>query len=148
MPMALSMAPLHLLGQDDCNEVQNKFSGHVIGTDVGIIWSTSIIKGATQFLASRQSTWGGTWHFWSCDIIAIAIGITWCHWFWCHVMPLASVSVSHDAYSIINGTITFLGKHEWQHDFLGHMIPLALASVSCDLNRILNGTFALLRSTW
>ena len=63
------------------------------------------------------------------------------------MMPL--VLVLHGAYSIINGTIIFLGqddRSEVQHDFLGHMMPLALASVSCDANSIVNGTITVLRS--
>ena len=107
----------------------------------------SIVKGTTTFLTSRQSKWGTPWFILSCD--TISIGIT-CHWNWCHLMPLASVSVSHDAYNI-NGTIIFLGqddRSEVQHDYLGHMMPLAQASASCDANSIINGTIALLRSRW
>ena len=46
------------------------------------------------------------------------------------MMPLASMSVLYDAYSIINGTIIFLGeddRSEVQHDFPGHMMPLVLS---------------------
>ena len=64
-------------------------------------------------------------------------------------MALASLSVSHDVYSIINGTIIFLGqddRSEVQHDFLGHMMPPVLASASCDAKSIVYATTALLRS--
>ena len=65
------------------------------------------------------------------------------------MMPLTSVSESHDVYNIINDTIIFLGqdhRSEVQHDFLGHMVPLALASAPYEANSIVNDTMALLRS--
>ena len=107
MLVIFSITPLHWLGQGGWNEVQHNFFGHVmpfalmLASHDGI----SIVKETTTFFTSRPLKLGATWIFWSCNTIAIAFGITWCLWFWCHMMPFASVSVSHDVYSIINGTI-------------------------------------------
>ena len=88
---------------------------------------------------------------WLCDPIAIAVHITWCQSCLSHMVPLASQSVSHDANSIINGTIIFWGhddKNEVQHDLFGHMMPLALASASHDAHSNVNSTTTLHRSRW
>ena len=74
-----------------------------------------------------------------------------CHCQCHHMMPVASVSVSHNAYSIINGTIIFLGqddRSEVQCEFFGHMMPLTPSSASCDADRIVNGTTAFLGLRW
>ena len=153
MLLALSMVPLHLLGQDDWNEVQHDFSSTML-CHCHWCWHhmmLSEVKGTTTFITSRQLKWGATWLFRSCDTIVIATGITWCHWCWCHMMSLALVSVLHDAYSIINGTITPLGQDdisEVQHELLSHMMQLALASASCAANSIVNGTSSLPKSRW
>ena len=135
------MASLHSLGQDDRNEVQHDLSCHVMPLALILAShvSISIVKETATFLTSKKSKWQATWLLWSCDTITIANGIIWCHCYWCHMIPLASVLVLHDACRIINGTIIFLGhddRSEVQHDFLGHMMPLALASASCDANTI------------
>ena len=150
MPMELSMAPLYFLGQDDWHQVQHYLSGHVMPFALMLASHDviSIVKRTTTFLTSRKNS---SMTFWSCNRIAIAIGITWCYLCWCHMMPLASVSVSHDAYIITNGTITFLGQDdgsEVQHGFLGHMIPLTLASALCEANITVNSIIAFLRSRW
>ena len=105
MLMAMSVTPLHLLGQDDWNEVEHDFSGHVMSLPLMLSShaAISIVKGTIVFLTSRQSKLEAAWLFWACH--TIAIGFTWCHWCWCHMMPLVSVSVLHEAYRIINGTI-------------------------------------------
>ena len=141
------MTPLYLLGQDDWDEVQHDFSDHVMALMLASHDAISIVKETTIILSSRQSKWDVSWLFWSYD--TIATGITWCHCCWCHMMSLASVSLSHNPYSIINGIIIFLGQDdmsEEQHDLFGHMMSLELASASCDANSIVNGIIALLRS--
>ena len=114
MLMALSIAPLHVIAQDDWNEMQHDFSGYIMLFALMLAShdDISIVKGTMKFLASRQSKWGKTGLFWSGNTLAIAISITWCHWCWCHMMSLVSVSVSHNAYSIINSTIT-LFRSRW-----------------------------------
>ena len=56
MLMVLSMVPLHLLGQDDRNEVQHDLSGNVM--PLALMFAShdaiSIVKGTTTFLTSRQ----------------------------------------------------------------------------------------------
>ena len=80
------------------------WSCHAIDTDVGIKCYHQHCQRNHYIPYIKQSKW--TMTFWSCDTIAIA---TTCHWCWCHMMLLASVSVLHDAYSIINGTIILFG---------------------------------------
>ena len=70
--------------------------------------AVSMLNVAITFFRSRQTKLDVTWLFWSCDTLATGSGIIWCNWCWCHIMPFGSVSVSHDANSIINGTIVFL----------------------------------------
>ena len=128
----------HMSGQDDWNEVQNDFSGHVmpLAPIVASHDGLSIVKGTTTFLRSRQLKWGAIWLFWSCH-----------NGHWHHMIPL--VLVSHDAYSIINDIIIFLGQDDRSkvsHDFLGHTLALALVSASYDANSIVKATIALLRS--
>ena len=68
-----------------------------------------------------------------------------------HVMPLPLVSVSHDADSIINGTIPFLMSKwlKWSGASLfGHVLPLVLTYASCDADGINNSTIAFVRSMW
>ena len=46
-----------------------------------------------------------------------------------NVMPLVQVSVSHDVYNIINGTMASLcqnDSNEGQHNIFGHVLPLTL----------------------
>ena len=137
-----SMAPLHLLGQDNQDEVQHDCFGHVmplISTSI-LCDVYGIVNGITAFLRSRQSKWGVTWLFGSCETTGTDISITWwwqCHqWHNCisyknmiemvqqdvfgHMMPLAQVFASHDADSIINGTIVFLRTRwsKWSQTWL------------------------------
>ena len=102
------------------------WSCHAIGTNVGIALCTlycqrnHYIPYIKTINMRSNMTFLVKWH--NCH----SIGITWCHWYWHHILLLTSGSVSHDAYSIINGTIIFLGqddRSELQHDILGHMIP-------------------------
>ena len=97
MPMTSS----HSFSQHDRNEVQHDFSCHAIGTDNGITWYCQHSQCCHYIPQVKIIKTSLTWHFWSCD--TIAIGIIWCHWWWCHIMPLGSVSVPHDDKSIING---------------------------------------------
>ena len=60
-------------------------------------------------------------------------------------MSLLPVSVSQDASSVMNGTITFVmarWSKGYEHDFFGHVMPLPPASASYDANGIINGTTA------
>ena len=64
-------------------------------------------------------------------------------------MPLASASVFHDADSVANFAIEFLGQddgNEVQHNFFGDAMTLLSASVSCDPDSIISGTITFLRS--
>ena len=66
-----------------------------------------------------------------------------------HVMPLALVSVSHDADGIINGTTALLMSrpiNEVQYDFFDYVMPLALTLWSCNANSIINEAIPFLRS--
>ena len=47
----------------------------------------SISNCITAFLSLRELKWEATWIV-GCDTSDINIGITWCHWHWCHMMPL------------------------------------------------------------
>ena len=76
MLMALSMAQLHLLCQDDQNEVQHDFFGYVIL--LAPVLASHDVKGTTAFINWRWSKWGGTPMFWSCDAIDTGNCITWC----------------------------------------------------------------------
>ena len=56
MPMALSMAPLYSLGQDDENEVQHDIFGHVTPlVQLTVYLDTDrFVNGTTALLRSRQ----------------------------------------------------------------------------------------------
>ena len=86
---ALSMAPLHYLGQENQNEVQHDSFGHVHYWHHFWHYFDSVVSCTTTFLWSRQSKWGATWLF-------------------AHLIPLALTSVLYNANSIINNTIRFL----------------------------------------
>ena len=68
MLKASSMAPLHLLGQNDRNAMQMT-SGYV--TPLALVSvpcdANDIINGTTAFVRLRQWKWGTLWLFWSCD---------------------------------------------------------------------------------
>ena len=143
------MASLHSTGQDDRNEVQHDFSGHVmpLALELASHNAVSILNVTITFLRSRQSKleFLVMWHDY--------------HWHWHHMMPLVLVShdalgsvlVSDDANSIINGITVFLRQRQLKwcvtHLF-GHMTPLTPASHNA--NNIINGIIAFLRpdATW
>ena len=81
MLTAVSKVPLYSLGKDEQNYVKHYFL--VVMPLATVLASHSvygIINGATVFLMGRQSKWGATWMFWSCDAIDISIGIKRCWW--------------------------------------------------------------------
>ena len=107
-PMALLLAPLQSLGQDNWNKVPYDFFGHVMplkpvspmaplhslgqnkwnevqhdifGCVTALLLASHEANGTIAFLRSRQSKWGATWLF---D----------------YLMPLAS----HDTNGFANGT--------------------------------------------
>ena len=88
--MALSMVQLHLLAQEDQNEVQNDFLGYVVPLALVLAGheSNGIKIGITAFLTSGQSKRDAAQSFGN-------------------LMPMALASVSHDANSITNGTNAF-----------------------------------------
>ena len=55
MPLVLSMAPLHSLGQYNQNEVQNDFYGHVMSLAAAVAScdGNKIISGTITFVLSR-----------------------------------------------------------------------------------------------
>ena len=103
MQMALSIESLHLLGQDNWNEMQCDFSGHVMPLalmlashdDHQYCQTNHYISYIKTIKMRRNMTFLIMWHN--------------CHWHWHIMMPLVLVSLSvlHDFCSIINGTITF-----------------------------------------
>ena len=108
------------------------WSCHAISTDIGITWCHQHCQWDHYIPCIQTIKMQSNMIFWSCDTIAIANAIRCCHWNWCHLMPLASVSVSHDAYSIINGTIILLGQDDrsevqnvsWSYDATGTDISI------------------------
>ena len=96
-------------GQYGRNEVQHDFSCH--GRPLALMLpshdAVSILNVTITLLRSRLSKLDEAWLSWSCDMTATGTDIIWCQWFWCHMMPLVSVSVSHNANSIINCTTAF-----------------------------------------
>ena len=83
-------AQLHLLAQDDQNEVQHDaWSCNILWTCLGIPGCQWHQTGPIVFLTSRKLKWDAAWFL--------------------SFMPLALALVSHDANSTINGTIAFLG---------------------------------------
>ena len=89
------MIHLHSLGQDDWNEVQHYFFGHVMQLVLASVSHdvNGIANGTTAILRSRLSKWGATWCF-------------------AHLMPWALVLPSHNADRIINGTTGFLRSRQ------------------------------------
>ena len=74
-----------------------------------------------------------------------------CNMIFCHMTPLALESASHDANSMVNGTITNSCPDDWnvvQHEIFGHVIPLMPASLPNDYSGIINGTTACLMPRW
>ena len=55
MPMASSIVPLHFLNQENQNEVQHDFSGHVMHSVLTLAScdAVGIVNGKTAFLCSR-----------------------------------------------------------------------------------------------
>ena len=80
--MASSIAPLHLLVQNDHNVMQHDFFSHL---------ALLALTFSTLLLRSRQLK--------QCTIKLVG-----------HVMSLIQMSVSHDADSVINATIPFAGS--------------------------------------
>ena len=178
VPIALKMTSFSSLAQDNWNEVQlNHVMLVVVGSvshDGG-----GIINGTIQFLCQNDwyevqhdfLVMCCHWHWHKRHVMLVALVMAPLHligqydWneaqhdFSAHTMVLGlmlvsydagiTLSVSHDAYSIINGTIIFLDqdhRSEMQHDFLGHMMPYLLASASCDANGTVYGAITFLRS--
>ena len=110
MLMASSMTPLHSLGQDNWNKVQNEMFGHVTSLVLVSHDVDGIINGTIPFLWSRWSKWGAG--FSSYDTIGVHLSITWCQWhFQLH-------SLAQD------------DQNEVQYDFFVYVIPLALLLAS------------------
>ena len=124
-----SVAPFHLLGQNNQKDVQHDF-GHVMPLAlVTALHAANCVENDTiAFVWSRRSKWKTKW-----------LLFMWCHW--CkhqhHVtLMLSTMAPSH-----------FLGQdnqNEVQYDFFGYLMPLALESD--DANAIVNSTTAILRS--
>ena len=70
-----SMAPLHALGQDDKNEAQYDFIGHVIPLVLASVPCDADINDTTAFLRSRQLKMTCNMTFWSCDTIGAGINV-------------------------------------------------------------------------
>ena len=153
MPLT-SVAPLYLLGQDNC-----LCQYHMV--------PNSVTSGHFQQLDQDRIRCNMT--FWSCNTTGTGVGITFCqlHQKWHHWIPyirtiqmrcnmtlwsfdaITLASVSHQAKSIINGNIAFLRLRQLnqvQHDFSviwshwHHMIPVALVLVTCDATALVSSS--------
>ena len=96
MPFTLvpsSMALLHCIGQDNSNEVQHAFFGHMMPLSLELVShdANSTINDTIAFLRSSWLKWGTSQLFGPCD---------------------ATGTMSYDASSIINGSIAFL-RSSW-----------------------------------
>ena len=132
MPNDTVYGTIHFLDQDNQNEEQHDFFGHVMPLVLASVScdADNVISHTIAFLISRQSNWGASWLF-----------VMWCHWHQCHMKP--TVSSMAPLHSLGQDNLT-----EVQHDIFGHAIPLVLVSASCDVNAISNSFTALLRQWW
>ena len=97
--MSSSISPVYLLVKYDQNEMQHDFFSHLtlLALPSGLCDANGIVNRTTVFIRSRQ--------------------VKLCARVFCHLMPLmlVSVIVSHDANSVINGTISLVRSRlsEW-----------------------------------
>ena len=87
MPMALSMVPLHYIGQNDQSQVLHDIFGQVM--PLASNHANGIMNDTIAFLRSRQSNCSATWLFF--------MGCKW-----------APALALCDVYGIVNGTIALL----------------------------------------
>ena len=119
--MALSIAQLHLLAQDDQNKVQHDYFGDDMSSAPVLTsyHANGIVNGTTVFIRSRQSKWGATW----------CLG---------HVMPLVLGLTSYDSTCIINSTIVPWGQgnqNKVQHYFLAYdSIDISIGITYCHIH--------------
>ena len=87
IPTVSSMAPSHLLCQDDQKEITCLFwSCNAIGTSNSIMWCQRLHQWHQYFCLVKIIKMRCNISFWSCDVIGIDFGIKWCHLFqkWHH----------------------------------------------------------------
>ena len=132
------MAPLNFLGQDDRNEVQHDFFGHVIPLALVSCDVDSIFNGIIGFLRSRQLKLGPIVLTWSCGTIGISVGITPNHRHWCqHWLTLMTSSML---------PLHSLCQHNWNG--VHHVMSVALVLASYDTDGVINGTITFPRLRW
>ena len=112
MPMVLSMVPLYSLGQNDQNEVQHDFFGHVMSLMMAFMScdANGVINGTITPL--EKDNWNEVQHhFWP-------------------LIPLALLLVSCYANSVVNGTITFLRSTQLKWHAHPHYVMLTASSMT------------------
>ena len=121
LPMELSIAPLHSLGEDNWNNVQDNFllmGYHWCWHQYHMIPTVSSVL--PFYLLGQDDRIEMQYHlFWSCDATGTSM------WFQWHL----------------------LGQDNWnevQHDFSGHVIHLVLTLALCNAGGIVNSMTALL----
>ena len=129
--MASSMAPLYSLGEDDQNEIQHDFFGHLMPLALALTScdADSIINGTIAFLSLRQLNLDTTWFFdnviplvlASHNTSGIVIGTWyWCKHWYCHwhkksYNPSKPSSQHNKCNCVIDGTINILLlPYTWQ----------------------------------
>ena len=126
--MTSSIAPLHLLIQDDQNEMQHDFS---------VIWhcwhwyqhhGMPMALSIAPLLSLGWDDWNNVQH----NILAM-----WCHWCCCQWHMILMVSSMVPFHLLVQDD-----QIEMQLDFIAQVMPLAPASTLCDTNDIINGTTA------
>ena len=130
MPMELSIALQHRLGQDNWNNVQHNFLHHVMQLMLMPVShdANSVINGTIPFLRSRwsKSNFLDMWYLW--------------HHHQHHVMPMASLMA---LLYLFGNTVNW---NDMQHDFFVHLMHMVPALEPCDADHIINGTTAFVSS--